>query len=61
MNVRAAGAWFATPVGVIALWLFGERFVSTSPGILVGLIVSPYLNHRRGPGLSRVIVGSRHA
>ena len=41
--VRTAGAWLATPVGVIALWLFGEWFFSTRPGIVVGLIVGPLL------------------
>ena len=36
-----AGAWLATPVGVIALWLLGEWFSSTTPGILVALTVGP--------------------
>ena len=41
MNVRAAVAWFATPGGLIALWLSGEWFFSTTPGILVGLTLGP--------------------
>jgi hypothetical protein len=42
-KARAAGAWLATPVGVIALWLLGEWFFSTTPGIVVGLTVGPLL------------------
>ena len=37
-NVRAAGTWIGTPIGLVGLWLLSEWFFSTEGGVMVGLI-----------------------
>ena len=37
-NLRAAGTWVGTPIGLIALWLGWEWFFATDAGASVGLI-----------------------
>lgn len=40
-NLRAAGTWVGTPVGLVALYLLGDWFFSTEPGIIFGVVVGP--------------------
>jgi hypothetical protein len=37
-NLRAAGTWLATPVGLVVGWVLYEWFFSTHLGAIVGLI-----------------------
>jgi hypothetical protein len=38
-NLRAAGTWLGTPVGLVALWLAWDWFFSTNTGASLGLLV----------------------
>ena len=40
-NLRAAGTWVGTPVGIVALYLLLDGFFSTETGIVFGVVVGP--------------------
>ena len=40
-NLRAAGTWVGTPVGIVVLYLLLDGFFSTEPGMLFGIVVGP--------------------
>ena len=40
-NLRAAGTWVGTQVGIVALYLLLDEFFSTEPGIIFGVVVAP--------------------
>ena len=42
-NLRAAGTWVGTPVGIVVLYLLLDGFFSTEPGIVFGVVVGPWV------------------